>query len=262
MAIQRKPYFYDAQIKRLLVQLMATFAGYQVRTGKQRDGNHHFIDVPLIYADAQKTVGYIIAGSENYLASLPVMSIYMTSLQRKRDWVHTPQHYEKYQFWERARDPDGNLIVNQPGQRKIIERYMPVPYDLKIDLAMWASNNDQLYQLVEQVTSVFNPEQEIQLSNSPADWSFLTTLWHDGDVRFEKAIPEGTSPDPLYVATMPFTTVIWMSVPAKVYDAQLISTIKFAIKDINDDLDFDAMPELDSVIMRPPQDSTVYPGNI
>lgn len=262
MSVKRKPYFYDHQIKRILVQIMSCFSGYQVRTGRQRDGLHHFIDVPLIYADAQRTVGYVIAGSENSMSSLPVMSLYMTNLQRKVEWVHTPQHYEKYKFWERARDPEGNLIINEPGRKKIIERYMPVPYDMGIDVAIWASNNDQLYQIVEQITSVFNPDMEIQLSNSPADWSFLTTLWHDGDVRFEKAIPEGTNPDPLYVATLPFRTVVWMSVPVKVYDAKLIDEIRLNILEMNQEIDFDSMPELDSLVLVPPQEEGTFHGNI
>jgi len=51
VTVRRKPFFYDHQIKRYLAQLMSCFAGYQVRTGKQRDGKARMIDVPIIHGD-------------------------------------------------------------------------------------------------------------------------------------------------------------------------------------------------------------------
>ena len=55
--LKRKPFFYDAQFKRLIVQVLAVFAGYQVRTGVQRDGKHHFMDTPVIFGGMDRAVG-------------------------------------------------------------------------------------------------------------------------------------------------------------------------------------------------------------
>lgn len=247
----RKPYFYDAQLKRMLVQLMSCFSGYQVMTGNQRDGKPRFMDVPIIFGDMSRTVGYIVrGGSENAMSYLPIMSLYLTGITQKAAWRQAPQHHEKYNFVERVRDPDGNLLVNAPGKKKTVERYQPVPYDVAFSVSIWASNNDQGYQIMEQILTVFNPDMEIQLSNSPADWTFLTTVLFGGDVNLERAVPSGTDIDSLYVFTLPFTTVLWMSPPAKVYDTKYIYEVNVPIKEIEANLDFDSFETLDGLVIR------------
>ncbi len=258
MALKRKPYFYDNQLKRLLLQIMACFAGYQVRTGNQRDGKHRFLDVPIIYGDMQQTVGYILqGGGGNTTSYIPIMSLIMTNLKQKAAWRQNPQHSEKYNFIERAMTPDGVLLVNQPGMKKTVERYMPVPYDVTIDLAIWASNQDQGLQLVEQIATVFNPDMDIQLSNSPADWTFLTSLLFQGDVKMEKVVPSGTEVDPMYTYTLTFDTVIWISPPAKVYETKHIYEIDFTIFDKEDGSDFDEFRPLDGCVIRADEEAVL-----
>lgn len=250
MALLRKPFFHDNQIKRLLVQIMATFAGYQVRTGNQRDGKVRYIDVPVVHGDMDQVVSYLIGGgSTNNMNALPTIAINISELNQKAEWRLQPQHSEKFAFIERCRAPDGSLL-DGPGLRKIAERFMPVPYDVRLETAIWASNKDQLYQLVEQICSVFNPSQEILLSNSPADWSFLTELTFEGNIQFEKIVPTGTEVDPMHVCVLPFTTVLWLSVPARVYDEKAIHEIHVPILEIEDSLDFDDMTNLDTLIIK------------
>lgn len=254
----RKPYFYDAQLKRMLVQLMSCFSGYQTRTGTLRDGKPRFRDVPIIYGDMSRAVGYILGpGDANITSYLPMMSLYMTGLSQNNDVRQAPQHVEKFNYTERARDGDGNLLTGEPGKRRTIERYMPVPYTLRISLAIWASNNDEGYQLVEQITTVFNPDMDIQLSNSPADWAFLTSLIFDGDVEMEKAMPSGTDTDPLYVFRLNFTTTIWMSPPVKVYDTKYIKEIHVPILELEKELDFDNFVQLDGLVIKATDDDTI-----
>lgn len=261
MSLKRKPYFSSSILKRYLVQVLSCFSGYQVKTGIQRDGVAHFIDVPVMYGDSSKVAGYLISGGENSMASLPTMSVYMTGLDRAEEYRKAAQHTEKYSFIERARDGNGDLIINQPGKKKIIEMYMPNPYRMEFDLAIWASNNDQLYQLLEQILTVFDPEMDIQISNSPADWTFLTTMFL-GDIKFEKAIPEGTNPDPLYVATISFSMIIWMGPPTKVYDAKTIREIVVDIRQLEAGIDFDSMQELDMLIIRPTAEEILEDENL
>lgn len=264
-ALKRKPYFSDSQLKRMLVQLMAAFAGYQVKTGLQRDGKPRFLDVPVVFGDQSRVASYITnGGSDNVVPALPIMSLYMTGLRQKSNWRHNPQHIEPVRFVERAMDPDGQPIINQPGKVKIVERFMPVPYDLTFEVAIWASNNEQGYQLVEQITTVFNPEQDVQLSNSPMDWTFLTTVFFSGEVRFEKAVIAAgdANPDPLYVFTFPFETVIWMSAPVKLFTPKPIYEIHVPILDLERELDFDSMTVLDGLVIRADEDDIIKSENL
>ena len=254
LSIKNKPFFNDAQIKRMLVQLMSAFAGYRVRTGYQRDGKQRMLSVPIIYGDPSNVFSYSInGGSDNTMPTLPMMSLYMTSLKRKDAWLRQPQHWERFRYTERARDADGNLLVNVPGKKMIVERFMPVPFDLGFEVSIWASNNDQGYQVVEQILAVFGDSMEVQLSNSPADWAFLTDIFFSGDVQFEKAIANiggAANPDPMYLYTLPFSTVIWISAPVKVYEAKPIYHIHVPIFELEDEFDFDTATPLDGITIH------------
>lgn len=255
MALKRKPYFYDAQYKRMILQVMSCFTGYMVRTGVQRDGKHRFMDVPILYADYQNTVGYILqGGNENTVAYLPIISCQITGSRQANELRQAPQHFERINITERARDAEGNLLVNQPGKRKSIERFQPVPYEVSFDISIWASNQDQQFQLLEQIQSVYNPDMDIALSNSLADWTFLTSLIYTGETNFEKAIPAETDIDPLNVVTLPFTVILWQSVPARVFESKPIFKIKVPILELDGQtqtigvrqtIEFDNLNELD-----------------
>jgi len=258
--LKRKPYFYDAQFKRLIVQVLAAFAGYQVRTGVQRDGKHHFMDTPVIYGAMDRAVGYILqGGSENTVAYLPIMSIIDTGYSQKAEWRQNPVHVEKLQFVERARDPDGKLIVGQPGKHTTVERSMPVPYEVSFELAIWTPNKDQAFQLIEQIGVVFNPELDIALSNGMADWAFLSTLNFDGDIKIESVQADGTNSDPFTVHSMSFNTVMWLSPPVKVLATKNIQEIHIPILDMGnydgetlmaDTVVFDNLEQLDKCVIR------------
>lgn len=257
MAIKRKPYFYDRQLVRMLVQLMSCFSGYQVMTGTQRNGKSKFRDVPIMYGDMSRVVGYIIGpqgDQANTTSYLPVMSLHMNQLVQKADMRQSPQHREKYNFIERARDPDGNILTDQPGKKKTIERAMPVPYDMGVSLSIWGSNEDETLQIVEQIMTVFNPDMDIQLSNSPADWTFLTSLIFDGTVNMEKVAPSGGDTDPMYVFNLNFNVMIWMSPPAKVYDTTYIYEVHVPILELEEQLDFDNFVQLDGLIIQADDD--------
>ena len=82
--LKRKPFFYDSQVKRMIVQVLATFAGYQVRSGIQRDGKHRFQDVPIVYGGFDKAVAYLLqGGNENTVPYLPIMSLIDTGYASK-----------------------------------------------------------------------------------------------------------------------------------------------------------------------------------
>jgi hypothetical protein len=265
--LQRKPYFYDAQFKRLIVQVLAVFAGYQVRTGVQRDGKHHFMDVPVIYGSMDRAVGYVLqGGSENTVAYLPIMSVIDTGYTQKADWRQNPVHIEKLQFIERARDPDGKLIVGQPGKKTLVERYMPVPYEVSFELAIWTSNKDQAFQLIEQIGVVFNPELDIALSNGVADWGFLSTLNFDGDIKIESVQADGTNSDPFTVHSMTFKTIMWLSPPVKVLETKNIHEVHVQILDLDgfdgetimaDTVQFDSLEQLDKCVIRADEEDII-----
>ena len=78
-------YFYDAQLRRYLLQFMRIFSGFTVAEGK-RDGVTNYQKVPVRYADMQRMVAHILTkGSENMVNSTPFISCNISSLLIARD---------------------------------------------------------------------------------------------------------------------------------------------------------------------------------
>lgn len=268
--VARKPFFYDAQIARHLIQVgTKCFGGYQVVSGQQSDGNVRFTDVPVVYAGMSRVTEQLFGGiSDNVVMRLPIISYSLNSLQRKEAEMRDPKHIQQYVIKLRKRDPDGNLLVNEPGELIVVERYMPVPYEMAIDLVIWASNYDQLQQLVEQIGSQFNPDQELQISDSPADWTSPTRILFSGQVRYDEVSP-AEKPDPALIARMSFVITTRLSLPVRVYDAALIHEVDVNIRELEDfgymyygeNIDLPNMPLLNRlVIIATPQEIVDHEG--
>lgn len=251
--IRQKPFFSDHQIKRYLLQILACFAGYRVRSGKQRDGKTRMISVPVVFGDNSRVASYHLSGgNENAVAPLPLIAVDLLRLNQSNEYRRAPQHVERMYYVERSTTGTEGQPGSEIGKRWTAERYMPVPYDMGVRVNIWASNNDQGFQVLEQIMSQFNPEMDIQLSNSPMDWIFTTTMKFDGDVNFGRGSADpgaGARDDPYYIYTMDFSLVVHMSSPTKVYEAKLIETIHANIKSLNEEVDFDTMDDLDSFVI-------------
>ena len=104
---------------------------------------------------------------------------------------------------------------------------------------------------------MFNPDMDIQLSNSPADWTFLTSLIFQGNVDMERAVPTGSDTDPLYVFRMTFNVTIWMNPPVKEYDTTYIYSVHVPILEIEEGLDFDSYTQIDGLVIRADDDDVI-----
>lgn len=259
ITVPQRKFFYDAQIARLLVQIgTKIFGGYQVISGFQTDGRVRLKDVPVVYGGQSRVVAQFFGGlSDNVVVSLPIMSYTVTSLTRKINEIRDPQQTQQFVVRARARDADGNLLVNQPAKLIVIERLMPVPYEMEIDLQIWSNNTDQLHQMAEQICAVFNPDLELAISDSRLDWTSPTRVLFKGSVQFGEIIPD-QSPDPMQIATLQFSTTTRISLPVRVFDASLIHEIDVNIRELEDfsffyfgdNIEIADMPFLDRMVIR------------
>jgi hypothetical protein len=262
--IKRKPFFYDAQIKRYLVQIGAMFAGYQVMSGKRADGQPRFRDIPLLYASSDRTVlHYLSGGNMNTALTVPVFSMALGGLRQKAEARRAPSYTEVKTYQERIPQAtyEGNMETETDGsggtfQTMQVERYMPVPYEMTIDLTLWASNMDEALQVTEQIGQQFNPEMDIQLSNSVLDWTYLTTISFDGDFNYVKSARDlgaGGGEDDYHIVEMSFTTTAHISPPVKVYPAELIEEIHLQMREMDNALvenDFSSQDLIEGFIIR------------
>mgnify|MGYP000738569863 CR=1 FL=1 len=230
--------------------LLSAFAGYQIRTGRQADGSTRFMDVPILYGGMERTVSYLLrGGNDNVINYVPMASLYMTGLRQNPDRRHNPTHVEPVDWIEPMRTEDGRIIANQPGRKITVDRPMPVPWTMDFEVSFWCSNEDQGFQMIEQIGTVYNPGCDLLVSNGPADWTKLTTIIFTGDLKIERVTPD-TSADPLYVYTFPFTIDFWLSLPVKLYDSKLIYEVHVPIGEIEENFSFDSMDEISDVVIK------------
>lgn len=209
-------FFYDAQLRRFLVQFMRIVSNFEVEFGKDRDGTRTLQRVPVYYGDPSRQAATILRqNSENIMNAVPAMSAYISGFTYQQDRMQEPYFVSKMHMRERQYDPETGLYNSNQGDSYTIERLMPVPYNLEVKLDIWTSNTEQKMQLIEQLAVLFNPAFEIQSTDNYIDWTSLSYVQLTTVVWSSRTIPT-TTEEPIDVATLTFTMPIWISAPAKV----------------------------------------------
>ena len=228
MAVQ---FFYDEQIRRFLLQFTRIFSGFQVEYGRDDNGNVTYQTVPVRYGDASRQAQAIIQNnSANSMPSAPMMSFYISAMKYARERVQEPYHVDTRSFRQRTWDEDAQTYETTQGNAFTVKRHMPVPYDLTIKLDIWTTNTNQKWQLLEQITPLFNPSVEIQSTDNYIDWTSLTVV-ELNDINYtSRTVPVGTE-EPIDIVTLTFTVPIWISMPAKVTKLGVIHKIIAGIYD-------------------------------
>jgi hypothetical protein len=228
-------FFYDEQIRRFLLQFARIFSNFQIEYGRDNSGNATLIRVPVRYGDASRQAQTIL--QENSAASLPstpLMTFYITGMDYDRARIQEPYHVSKMQVRQRFYDQETQSYETTQGNAFTIERLMPVPYKMTINLDIWTSNTNQKWQLFEQIATLFNPALEIQSTDNYIDWTSLSVVELDRNNYTSRTIPVGTE-NPIDIMTMTFTIPIWISSPAKVKKLGVVEKIIMSVYDAQGD---------------------------
>lgn len=210
---------------------MRILGGFSVKTGKDRNGAESYIQVPVRYGDINRMAAHILKNqSENMMNTVPFISCYVTDMTISSERRMNPTHVDKVKVYEKKFDPaTGNYVEGEVGNTYTIERHMPVPYDLTVQVDIWTSNTDQKLQLMEQLLVLFNPSINLKVNDNPFDWSNLTYTELVNVVWSVRQVPQGTD-DIIDVAAMNFTIPILINPPAKLKRQTLIHTILTEIR--------------------------------
>ncbi len=194
------------------------------------------IRVPIRYGDASRNAQTIIQeNSRNSLPSTPLMTFYITGLDYEQSRMQDPYYVSKINVRQRTYDPATETYETTQGNAFTVERLMPVPFKLTINLDIWTSNTNQKLQLLEQVLTLFNPSLEIQSTDNYIDWTSLSVMYLDRTQWSSRSIPIGTD-NPIDVATLTFSMPIWISPPAKVLKLGVIERVIASMYDAQGDL--------------------------
>lgn len=201
-------FWYQQQLRQYLVQFLAVFADMKVQVGWQDDKQPRLITVPIKNASEDRIVADILAeNTQNKMNRLPIMSATLSGIQMAPERRKGVAQVRRSKFL-----PTGGLV---PNDLSIVEQRMPVPYILNFDLAIWASNQDQHYQILEHILTIFDPILHIQTDDDVVDWTRLTTIELMG-IQFEENPP---GPDRrLIQTTISFDVVAYMTLPVVVHN--------------------------------------------
>jgi hypothetical protein len=163
-------YFYDNQVRRFLIQFGKIFSSWYVTKGKDPNGNNILMRVPIMYGYQSRQVSTVIANnSASHLPSTPLVTYYITALEYDQRRTQDPTFVEKMQVRQRAWNEETGTYDTTQGQAFTVERLMPVPYTLKIQVDFWTTNYNQKLELIEQLGTLFNPSLEIQSTDNYID---------------------------------------------------------------------------------------------
>jgi hypothetical protein len=219
-------HFYDGQIKRYLTQFMRLMSNFSYKDSKGR-----IVQIPVRFGDMNRQVAQILnKNSENVIQSAPFIACYIKGLDFARDRLQDPTYVSKINIRERAFDEDGQEYLNTQGANYTIERLMPTPFNLQFTTDIWTTNVDQKLQILEQLLVLFNPSMEIQTNSNYIDWTSLSLVELTNLTYSSRSVPQGLEQD-IDIATLNFTSPIWLTTPAKVKKLGVITKIITSIFD-------------------------------
>lgn len=234
-------FFYDNQIRRFLIQFAKIFSNWYVTKGKDPNGNDILVRVPVMYGDQSRQAATVIANnSASTLPSAPIITYYITGLEYNQKWTQDPTFVEKINVRQRAYNQETQQYETTQGQAFTVERVMPVPYTLRMQVDFWTTNYNQKLQLIEQLGTLFNPALEIQSTDNFIDWTSLSAVFQDGLTFTSRQIPVGTQ-NPIDIMSWKFYMPIWLSTASKLKKMGVINKIIAsiykgkALQDMEDD---------------------------
>ncbi len=225
-----------------MLQFARVFSNFDVEYGPNQAGQgpgsevDTLVRVPVRYGDASRQAQTILQNnSANDMPATPLMTFYITDLKYDRPRMQEPYFVNNIQVRQRTYDADTDTYETTQGNAFTIERAMPVPYEMTVNLDVWTSNTNQKMQLLEQILTLFNPGLEIQSTDNYIDWTSLTVLYLK-DVRWSSRVIPVNADNPIDIATLSFTLPMWITPPAKVKKLGVIERIIASVYDVQGDL--------------------------
>lgn len=218
-------YFMDNQIKRFLIQFSRIFSNWEVTAGYDPNNNPIIKRVPIMYGDSSRQASTILANnSASNLPSAPLITYWITGVEYDQRRTQDPYFVDKLNVRQRTFNTDTQEFETTQGNAFTVERLMPVPYTLRINVDFWTTNYNQKLELLEQLGTLFNPSMELQSTDNFIDWTSLSVVYQDGLTFSSRSVPVGTA-NPIDIMSWKFYMPIWISSAAKIQKMGVIQRI-------------------------------------
>ena len=145
-------YFYNEIFRSVIIGFGSMFNGIEIEHKNESDNTVSTLRVPLAYGPTQKFLARIEQQAnlnKGTQMSLPRMSFEFTDLQ----YDPTRKSTQTQQF----------VVKNSTGS-EIKKGYVPVPYNMTIQLSIMTKLNDDMLQIVEQILPYFQPTYNLPIN--------------------------------------------------------------------------------------------------
>lgn len=213
-------YFYSGQIRKAQIQFAAIFSELQVKIGRNDlQGQTDLMTVPVKIGSTDRVVASIMAGNtQNKPVRVPVIATNLMGIEPAWDFVKGSNQQTRHTVF-----PVGGTL---PDDGKVVYKLMPFPYFLTMEASIMASNEYQHQQMLEQILLLFNPDLQIQISDSYDDWTKISSVTLTG-VGLETAYPSEAERR-IITTTFTFNVLAYISPAVNVRD-NYIKKIKLRI---------------------------------
>lgn len=145
-------YFYNEIFRSVIIGFGSMFNGIEIQHKNEADNSVSTLKVPLAYGPTQKFLARIEQQAnlnKSTQMSLPRMSFEFTDLQ----YDPTRKSTQTQQF----------VVKNSTGS-EIKKGYVPVPYNMTIQLSIMTKLNDDMLQIIEQILPYFQPSYNLPIN--------------------------------------------------------------------------------------------------
>jgi hypothetical protein len=222
-------YFYDGQVRRYLLQFAKIFSSWEVTSGMDEEGNKILKRIPIKMGNMSRSAAAAL--NNNSAASMPEVpqiSYFITGIEYDQKRTQEPFFVDKMQVRQRKYNELTKTYESVQGQAFTVERAMPVPYTLRVQIDFMFSNEQQHHEFFEQVAAHFNPCMELQSTDNYIDWTSLTAVYQEGLTWDSRSVPLGTN-NAAGVMSWKFYMPIWVSSPAKLKKYGVVNKIVTSI---------------------------------
>ena len=145
-------YFYNEIFRSVIIGFGSMFNGIEIQHKNEADNSISTLKVPLAYGPTQKFLARIEQQAnlnKSTQMSLPRMSFEFTDL------VYDPT---------RKSTQTQQFVVKNSSGSEIKKGYVPVPYNMTIQLSIMTKLNDDMLQIVEQILPYFQPSYNLPIN--------------------------------------------------------------------------------------------------
>ena len=145
-------YFYNEIFRSVIIGFGSMFNGIEIQHKNEADNSISTLKVPLAYGPTQKFLARIEQQAnlnKSTQMSLPRMAFEFTDLQ----YDPTRKSTQTQQF-----------VVKNTSGSEIKKGYVPVPYNMTIQLSIMTKLNDDMLQIVEQILPYFQPAYNLPIN--------------------------------------------------------------------------------------------------